>query len=621
MKNGVTGNFISLVVSVCISAVALFATEPPADAQQNPIGLTLPGTSSVTDVTAPLSPSQIHVGGLVGKRFDLSEKSRLLKVDESELLAGFRSRPGKHPWIGEHVGKWLHAATLTWACTKSPELRAKMDRVVSELLKAQDADGYLGTYSPATRFRLDCEDDWDVWTHKYVLIGLLTYYQYTGDPRSLSACRRIGNLLIRTFGPGKKSIVSCGTMVGMASTSVLEPMTLLYRATGDERYLRFAEYIVESWEEQSGPHLLSSLLNGTPVYKIGNGKSYEMISDMVGLCELYRTTGNREYLDAVLNGWKDIREKRLYITGSGSSVELWRPDGVLPNDPASSVCETCVTVTWMQLNAQLLRLTGESKYSEELERSLFNHLLAAQKPTGDDWCYYTPLEGRKHFYSDTLCCHSSGPRGIAFAPGFFYTYGPDVVSVNVFSPSTSEMPLHSGRVKLVQETRYPLDGVVRITVLPERPYHRFTVKIRIPSWAFEVTAAVNGKQIRTRKENGFLVIRRRWKAGDIVAYSMRLEPRVTIDDQGNTGCMAMTYGPLVLAAAGPDAEKVGPATTDPTRVNLSIADRDGIPSFGIDGFLYPEKDRTPSPCRIDLVPFYAAGGDGSPFRVWMKSPY
>src|SRR5262249_35031629 len=153
----------------------------------------------------------------------------LLAVDEAALLEGFRHRPGAQAWIGEHVGKWLHAATLAWAYTGDPALKTKLDRVGAELIETQEPEGNIGTYAPGMRFGLYPGADWDVWVHKYDLIGLLTYYHYTRNAASLAASRRVGDLLIRTFGPGKKSIISAGSHVGMAATSVLEPVVLLYR--------------------------------------------------------------------------------------------------------------------------------------------------------------------------------------------------------------------------------------------------------------------------------------------------------------------------------------------------------------------------------------------------------
>ena len=222
----------------------------------------------------------------------------------------------------------------------------------------------------------------------------------------------MGDLLIATF-PAKRSILAAGTHRGMAATSVLEPVVLLYRATGDARYLDFARYIVRSWNEPGGPKILATLLARKGVDKTANGKAYEMLSNLVGLCELYRATGDEQFLRAVRNAWQDIVDNRLYVTGSASAGEYFRGDHELPNGAEANICETCVTVTWMQLNLQLLRLTGEAKYGDEFERSLYNHLAAAQNPQGDNWCYYTPLEGRKRYDKQITCCHSSGPRGMA----------------------------------------------------------------------------------------------------------------------------------------------------------------------------------------------------------------
>src|SRR6185312_1162026 len=195
----------------------------------------------VADVVQPVvqdrefcpTPERVHLTGLLGMRIARSEANRLLEVDEAELLAGFRHRPGRQAWIGEHVGKFLHAASLAWANTADPRLRAKIDRVAAALMECQEPDGYLGTYTKDTRFQLARNADWDVWVHKYDLIGLLTYYQVTGNQQALQASRRIGDLLCNTFGPGRKDILSAGTHMGMAATSVLEPMVLLYRCTGD----------------------------------------------------------------------------------------------------------------------------------------------------------------------------------------------------------------------------------------------------------------------------------------------------------------------------------------------------------------------------------------------------
>jgi DUF1680 family protein len=179
---------------------------------------------AITDQQALQSPDQVHFGGWLGSRIEVNEKNRLVTLDTGRLLEGYRRRPGRQAWDGEHVGKWLHAATLAWVYTGDPALREKLDYTVRELMKCQLDDGYLGTYLDKDRWT-----EWDVWAHKYNLIGLLTYIRWTGNQEPLAACRRMGDLLCSTFGegPGQRDLLKAGWHAGMAPTSVLEPMVLL----------------------------------------------------------------------------------------------------------------------------------------------------------------------------------------------------------------------------------------------------------------------------------------------------------------------------------------------------------------------------------------------------------
>ena len=337
-------------------------------------------------------PDRVHLTGMIGTRIQQSATERLLAIDMDQLLEGFRHRPGGQAWIGEHVGKCLHAATLAWVYTGDAALRDKLDRTVAELVKCQLDNGYLGTYLPKDRWT-----QWDVWVHKYNLIGLITYMRYTGNTAPLPACRKMADLLCNTFGdqPGRRDIIAAGDHVGMAPTSVLEPMVWLYRFTGEKKYGDFCEYILRSWEQPNGPHIVSRLLEQKGVDKVGNGKAYEMLSCINGMLEWYRTTGDRRLLQAALNAWEDIIAKRLYITGTASYRELFLGDFDLPN--TNGVGETCVTVTWLQLNAHLLRLTGQSRFAEQLERIVYNHLCGAQRPDGKAWVCCVNLQGEKPY--------------------------------------------------------------------------------------------------------------------------------------------------------------------------------------------------------------------------------
>jgi DUF1680 family protein len=566
-------------------------------------------------VLHPLQPSAVRLDGWLGARIDANESRRLLLVDTEPLLAGYRHRPGDQPWIGEHVGKWLHAATLAWVYTGDEALRRKLDTVVASLIATQEADGYLGTYAADKRFGLYDGADWDVWCHKYNLIGLLTYYRYTGSPAALAAARRIGDLLCATF-PARESILAAGTHMGMAATSVLSPMVDLYRLTGDARYLEFAKYIVRSYEEKGGPDIVRALLApGGSVDRVANGKAYEMLSNLVGLTELYQMTGEPRLLRAVENAWADITRNRLYVTGTASIHERFGGAHELPNGDSAHLGETCVTTTWIQLNAALLAQTGEAKYGDEVERSLYNQLTAAQEPQSGNWCYYTALEGVKHYDREITCCHSSGPRALALAPTLAYLEAGDILCVNTLETSVARFQVGGRAVEVRQESRFPYEGRSTLTLrMPAAA--RFTLKIRAPAWAEPLRAG------NAASRDGWVTLPARdWRDGDHVAISFNLSGRVIRGDFTNYSRVAYAWGPFILALDGglnPGHEGIDtpqyvrvvderPPTLAPDmrRIALQVAVRG-------------EWDVNPYP--VTLVPFAEAGAGGQPYAVWLRAP-
>ena len=573
-------------------------------------------------------PWQIQLEGYLGQRVVSSERNRLLAVDEDDLLDAFERREVPHQdWQGEHVGKFLHAATLAWRYTGDAALKAKLDRVVARLLKTQEDDGYLGTYAPAQRWT-----SWDVWVHKYDLIGLLTYARYTGNRPALQSCRRIGDLLVATF-PAKKSIIAAGMHVGMASTSVLEPMVLLYRATGDPKYLAFARYIVRAWDEPNGPHLLSALQSGQRVDQTANGKSYEMLSNLVGLCELARATGDKTLLPPVVNAWRDIVAHQLYITGTTSHGEHFGAPNELPNAAGANVGETCVTVTWIQLNAQLLRLTGEARYGDELERSFYNHLAAAQSTDGALWCYYTPLEGTKPLSNRTSCCLSSGPRGMALLPllatcKYLQDDKNQGVAVNIFETSRTQLMLNGQSVTIEQHSDFPRAGHSTWTLKLSKPAV-FGFKVRAPQWAQpmhlrKIGTQQNGK-LKAQLQNGWLGLApQRWQNGDRIALDFQIQAHQIAGDHSNAGRDALLWGPLVLAfetdlnptlptfrgvAIAPKA----PITLLPAAAQSSNATAPLIFKTS----LFTANAATPR--TATMIPFATSGNHGS-FAIWLWTP-
>ena len=558
----------------------------------------------IPDALHAIEPDQVRIEGWLGARIDANMRGRLEVVDTVPLLAGFIAKPGDQPWIGEHIGKWLHAATLAWAYTRDDALRRKLDQAAAQLIATQEPDGYLGTYVPSQRFGLYPGADWDVWSHAYDMIGLLTYYRYTGNEAALVASRRVADLLIGTF-PAKKSILAAGTHVGMAATSVLEPIVELYRLTGDRRYLDFARYIVSSYDEPGGPRIVRSMLADHDVSRTADGKAYEMMANLMGICDLARVTGDRKLLLAVLNAWGDIVGNRLYLTGTSSTQEAFAGDHVLPNDRDSKIGETCVTTTWIQLNLQLLQVTGDPAYADQIERSLYNHLAAAQNPRGDDWCYYTPLEGRKQYDKDITCCHSSGPRGLALAPTAAYLQSADAIYVSTFETSQAHFMVGGQPVEIDQQSGFPRAGRAVLTIHTPGPA-TFDLRIRVPEWAAPLRSGDE------QYEAGWTTLRSgTWKDGDHIAYTFTLTGSTIAGTYTNLHHTAAAWGPFILAA---DTAR-NPGLTSLGTLRLadgaepSLASSAGSLSFAIAASGQPS---------LVLVPFADAGATGGEYRVWLR---
>jgi DUF1680 family protein len=558
-------------------------------------------TNKVVDEFTPAPFESQQIEGLLAERMRVNLEGRLLHVNEQAILAGFKHRPGEQEWIGEHAGKFLDAAANTWMSTHDARLKTLMDRVAHSLIAAQLPDGYLGTYTDDQRWT-----NWDVWVHKYDLIGLLSYYRVTGDPAALGTAKKIGDLLVRTFGngEGQRDIIRSGTHVGMAATSVLEPMVSLYRYTGERAYLDFCFYLVGAWEQANGPHIISSLMTNGSVFRTANAKAYEMLSNLVGLLELYRVTGDVRYFTPVLIAWSDIVDHRLYISGTASSSEHFRDNDVLPAEEKDNVGEGCVTVTWMQLNLELLRLTGDAKFGDQLERTVFNQLLAAQNPHNGDICYFTPLDGKKQPGPGISCCVSSEPRGISLIPETVWGQRAGGIAVVQYAPGRLDSP----PARIESATDFPLTGHVVLTVHP-LVKGAFPIYLRVPDWTKSYVATVDGTKFEGHPGE-FLTLERVWKGNDRIEIQMDMTVELISGGLSYPHSVAIRRGPQVLALESSLNRTAEPASLEK---EPAVTPVDSIPVTWLGHQAYKVEAKSGPP--LVMVPF----ADSQDARVWLNA--
>ena len=311
-------------------------------------------------------PPAVHIDGWIGKRIDANVRAGCCRSTLSRCWPGIVIGPeailgsGSTSASGCTRPLWPGRTRAIRCCDSrsivSPRSSVQLRGSRTAILAPTCPRSGLAS-SPATTGMF--------WSHKYNLIGLLTYYQYTGDTAALQACRKMGDLLIATF-PEKKSILAAGTHKGMAATSVLEPIVLLYRTTGDKRYLDFAHYIVRSWDEPGGPKVLTTLLSEKQVNKTANGKAYEMLSNLVGLCELYRATGDAQLLASRPQRLaRHRREPALHYRQPPVRPEHFHGDHELPNGPERQHLRN---VRYRHLDAAQLAIAAADRRGEVRRR-------------------------------------------------------------------------------------------------------------------------------------------------------------------------------------------------------------------------------------------------------------
>ncbi len=516
----------------------------------------------------------VVVGGLLGDELEKSEMGRLMSLpgwNDGELITMFsresRANHSKTDWYGEHAGKWLYATALAANRTGDTKLKSLLLQTADYLVENQEANGYLGTYSPAqqlTNDKISHTRSWDVWNLSYMTLGLLTVNQYFPNASYENAARKIGELFLRTFGDGKNPVTGYGTRDGVSATIILDPVVELYRLTRDEKYLDFAKLIVKEMDEKEGLRLISTALHNRDMVNVGDGKAYQVIWNLKAVAGLYEITGEKKYLEAVENAWKNIRDWHLTICGGpwggiGNFYEcfdragFWSPYGFT---------ETCSSMAWIQLNRELLKITGSARYADEIEKTTFNALAGASYPDGITWCYHSFANGRRHEAHFNDCCPSSGALALEEIAGIIYGKKNNGISVNIYTGSEATLDLPDGNVTIRQETAYPFDGRIRITLVPSGK-GEFPVFVRIPGWAGNAVISVNGNVMDTAgmQSGEFFTISRQWKKNDQIEIEFPFDLRIvhhaehaTVpqgrDDIFRVRWFALTRGPLVYATNG-----------------------------------------------------------------------
>lgn len=600
---------------------------------------------------------QVRLEGLLGAALAANLAGRLshfITDETSPAIALFDPARAdgnlQGDWYGEHAGKWLVAAARAAARADDATLGATVRRVADHLLSLQREDGYLGTYAPARRFTVKPPPPqstwdgapgwrtWDIWTHSYLILGLLEVHKHFPDPAYLDAAESIGELCRKAIVDDGIDITHLGNHHGMSATVLLDAAVELLLVTRDPCFRQLAETILAQADARPQLQLLSRALAGVDAAEIGTGKAYQLSWNCVGLAKLARVTGDARLLDAALNIWESIRQRHLTLGGgpwggvAHRSREVFNPPGVF--SPYGYV-ETCSTFAWIQLNRELLDSTGEARFADEIERSAYNDLLGAQAPDGEDWCYYSFPNGKRVFTTYWRCCKSSGAMALEELPDIAYRItDAGTITVNLYGPGTASIPLpRAGLVRIEQRTRYPFDGGISLRVSPEHSAN-FALRLRIPAWAEQSTIRINGVDAGQGLLPGsYATLAREWTAGDCIDIAFPMLPVVHRQSSRNVqesiapdgaavsqevlrfDYIAITRGPLVYATGLIDGFKIEETLRVAEEPSLAVepisGEDNGAPTIRLVlGYRAP----------LSFRPYFEAGGrrDGTWRLTWMQ---
>jgi len=599
----------------------------------------------------------VRLGGPLGAALEASRRGRLFHFitdERSPAVALFdRERAAANlegDWYGEHAGKWLWAAARAAAGGGDDVLAARVRRVADHLVSLQEPDGYLGTYAPARRFMVPqgpkpgtwdgapAQRTWDIWIHAYLILGLLEAHRHQPTVAWLRAACRIGDLCLHTLDAGGIAITSLGNHHGLSATVLIDPAMELHAATGDTRYLDLARHVLQQAEDDPALAPMQRTEAGADASEIATGKAYQLSWNLVGLAKLHRATGEARVLQVVQRLWASICQHHLSLGGGPAggvglrSRECFNPRGVF--SPQAYV-ETCSTLAWLQLNRELLAITGDARHAEEIERSAYNDLLCAAAPDGEDWCYYVYANGRRVHTTAWRCCKSSGAMALEELPELAWAQpAADTIAVQVYGPGAAEFDLPlAGRVRIEQQTRYPFDGDILLRLQPECSA-RFALRLRVPAWAAGARVTAGG-DLQMPAPGGWCTVKRTWSAGDELRLHFPMAPtsqrrthrnvqesrapdgspvaQTVLDDRW----IAVTRGPLVYASGLVDGWRpheciaVPPDDDAAWLQTLPEATCDEGPVVR----LLP-----PGRAPIDMVPAYRAGGraDGAWRVTWLQ---
>lgn len=471
---------------------------------------------------------KIEMNGRTGALLEKITDNWLLSILETNpaIIDMFRDRDVKPyrdllPWSGEFAGKYITGAYYVYKATRRNDLLEYIKGFIEDLLKYQDADGYLGCFSNECRLTGAYSQNpaatgltWDSWGHYHIMFGLMLWYEETNDRRYIDAVEKIAALFMRKFYNGKKRIIDIGS--SEMNLSVYHAFCILFNKTKKREYLSFAKKIEEDLSDERAGDYINYSLKGYEYYQCAKPR-WESMHIIMGIAEMYRCTNNNMYLDVALQIFYSILKTDVHNTGAFSTDEQ-----AIGTPFRNRAIETCCVIAYNALAIEIYKLTGDPKIIDFLERSHYNAVMGYYSPSGRWSTYNTPMEGNKcaNYHSivfqsrpgspDLNCCSVNAPRGVASVVEWMIAENEKKLFINGYENLEAET---DDGVKIKIEGDYPLRKSVKITV--DSNGEKKAISLRIPSWSKNTELTVDGETV-TPIAGTYYSIMKKWNGSEIV---------------------------------------------------------------------------------------------------------
>ncbi len=558
----------------------------------------------------------------------------------------------QYPFDDSDVYKIIEGASYTLETYYDKSLDIYLDSLIQKIASAQEKDGYLETWriinpdkplapwwGSAPRWS-NLQSGHELYNLGHLYEAAVAYYQATGKKTLLNVAIKSADLICQVFGPGK--------MIGVPGHEEVEiGLMKLYRVTHDPKYLNLAKFFIDmrgdstkrkTWGEYQQDQMPVREQREAVGHAVRAGYLYSAMTDLTAL------TGDTTMLPALNSIWNDIADHKLYITGgvgSRSEGEAFGNSYELPNSTAYA--ETCAAISMVLWNHRMFMLTGNSKYYDFLERTLYNGLISGVSLNGNSFFYENPLESsgdstfneggttRQPWFA-CACCPSNLTRIIPQIPGLIYAIRDKDIYVNLYISNNANISIGNDTVHLSMKSGMPYSGNTQITVnIPDQT--ELTLALRIPSWAQgriindrlyhmegenlkNIKIQVNGKNVNYVMDEGYAMIARKWNKGDIVQINFDIEPEVIRADSqvaSDRDKVALGFGPIIYCAEGIDNDHLGQLSLDnKTRLTAALYKGFGIPVVRIIA-------TNPDHSHATFIPYSFWSNRGpSAMKVWIN---